>query len=433
MAAVAVVMFGTASGCAWRMGGVNGAKFPPAPAAIVEQQASLVTQSGTIAGTLELPARAFPVPVVLIIAGSGPTDRDGNSRALPGSNNSLKLVASGLAERGIASLRYDKRGVAASAAAGGREEDIRFTHFIDDARGWIKQLGADARFSSVTVAGHSEGSLIGMVAAREAGADAYVSLEGAGRKPRAVIVEQLTGQLPAETVTQAGRIMLLMEAGTVPDSTYQTPPILNALFRPSVRPYLVSWFRYDPAVEIAKLSIPAMIVQGTTDIQVARKDADALAAAMPAAKLVVIEGMNHVLKSAPAGRAEQGPAYSDPTIPVVPRLLDEVAGFVKAVKARKSSAAVPTRNTGTADEWLGEDKLKHFFIAGFVESIAFAGLEVAGAKRNVARTGAIAATAAAAIGREVHDYRSKGAFSFRDIVWGGLGAGATLFLLNRTQ
>jgi uncharacterized protein len=110
------------------------------------------------------------------------------------------------------------------------------------------------------------------------------------------------------------------------------PPILYMLFRPSVRPYMVSWFRYDPAVEISKLTIPVMIVQGTTDVQVSQKDADAMAAGLPAAKLLVVEGMNHVLKEAPPGRAAQGPAYSDPSIPVVPRLIDELAAFVNALK-----------------------------------------------------------------------------------------------------
>ncbi len=305
--------------------------FPPAPTSIVEAPDSLVTPTGTIEGTIELPARAFPVPVVLIIAGSGPTDRNGNSPALPGSNNSLKYVAAGLAERGIASLRYDKRGIAASAKAAGAEQDLRFTNYIDDAKAWVEKLRADPRFSTITIAGHSEGSLIGIVAANEAMADAFVSLEGAGRKPREIIIEQLTGQLPVETVNQAKAMLTQLEEGTIPDSSVKVSPILFSLFRPSVRPYLASWFKYDPAVEIARLEVPALIVQGTTDFQTGMTDADALAAAYPSGRLLVIEGMNHVLKEAPPGRAAQGPAYSDPAIPVVPKLLDEMATFIKGV------------------------------------------------------------------------------------------------------
>jgi pimeloyl-ACP methyl ester carboxylesterase len=299
----------------------------------MEQPATLVTPTGTLYGTIEVPAGGHPIPVVLIIAGSGPTDRDGNSKALPGSNNSLKLLASGLAIHGIATLRYDKRGIAASAGAGRKEEDLRFDDYVHDAAGWIKQLRGDKRFSTVSIAGHSEGSLIGMIAAREAGADGYVSLEGAGRKPSQIIVEQLTPQVTPEMLATSRHLMELIEVGAPPDTT-TVPPMLNALFRPSVRPYLVSWFKYDPAVEIAKLTIPALIVQGTTDIQTSMKDANALATGYPAGRLLTIEGMNHVLKAAPADRAQQAAAYTDPTLPVVPKLIDAVAAFVKSLKKR---------------------------------------------------------------------------------------------------
>jgi hypothetical protein len=299
----------------------------------MEQPVTLVTPTGTIYGTLEVPVADHPVPVVLLIAGSGPTDRDGNSKMLPGANNSLKLVASGLAIHGIASLRFDKRGIAQSALAGPKEEDLRFDNYVSDAEGWIKQLRADKRFSTVSVAGHSEGSLIGMIAARNAGADGDISLEGAGRKPSQIIIEQLTPQVTPEILATSKHIMELIEAGQPADTT-TVPPMLTPLFRPSVRPYLVSWFRYDPSVEIGKLKIPALIVQGTTDFQTSMTDANALAKGYPAGRLLTVEGMNHVLKNAPPGRAEQGPAYSDPSLPVVPQLIDEMSAFVKALKKK---------------------------------------------------------------------------------------------------
>jgi uncharacterized protein len=301
------------------------------PTAIVEDSATLVTTTGTIYGTLELPAARQPVPIVLIIAGSGPTDRNGNTPVLPGSNNSLKMVADGLAARGIASLRYDKRGIAASKAAGTSEQDLRFNHYVDDASAWIRQLRGDRRFSTITVVGHSEGSLIGMIAAREAGADGFVSLEGAGRNAKDIIVAQLAAQLPQNIVDQTKVMMAKIEAGEKVDSV---PPFLAALFRPSVQPYLASWFKYTPSTEIAKLTVPALIIQGATDIQTSEEDARAMASALPSAKLVIIPGMNHVLKNAPAGRAEQMSTYSDPTLPVVPQLLDEVVGFVKSLKKK---------------------------------------------------------------------------------------------------
>ena len=304
--------------------------LPPAPAVIVEDSAvTLTTPTGNLYGTLELPARAFPVPVALIISGSGPTDRNGNSRILPGANNSLRMVARGLAERGVASLRYDKRGIGASAGAMVKEEDLRFDHFVGDAKNWIARLRSDPRFSTVTVVGHSEGSLIGMIASREAGADAFVSLEGAGRNAKDVIAAQLSAQLPANVVNNVKEMMRKIEAGEKVDSV---PPMLAPLFRRSVQPYLASWFKYTPSSEIAKLTIPSLVVQGTTDIQTSVEDAKLLADGHAKARLFMIEGMNHVLKTASGNMAAQMPSYSDPALPVVPQLLDEVATFIKSAK-----------------------------------------------------------------------------------------------------
>ena len=306
-------------------------EMTPAPLAITSQEDTLKTPTGDIFGTLELPAAKQPVPVALIIAGSGPTDRNGNTPALPGSNNSLKMIADGLASRGIASLRYDKRGIAASRAAMSTEADLRFNHFIEDAEAWVKQLRADKRFSTITVIGHSEGSLIGMVAAREAGADGYVSLEGAGRKAQDILAEQLKSQLPPDLFAQTERVLATLSAGNMPDST---PPMLAALFRPSVLPYLISWFKYDPAEEIGKLTVPVLIIQGTTDIQTSMTDAQALAAGNKSAKFVPVEGMNHILKEVSGDRLAQLPKYSDPTLPVVPALLDDIAAFIKSVQKK---------------------------------------------------------------------------------------------------
>src|SRR5690606_20762943 len=146
----------------------------PAPAGPpAEEAATLATPSGTVHGTLLVPPASGPVPIALLIAGSGPTDRDGNSAILPGANNSLKLIAEGLADSGIASRRYDKRGIGESAPAGPNEVDLRFDNYVDDAAAWVERLQADPRFSAITIIGHSEGSLIGMIAAERSGADAF--------------------------------------------------------------------------------------------------------------------------------------------------------------------------------------------------------------------------------------------------------------------
>jgi pimeloyl-ACP methyl ester carboxylesterase/uncharacterized protein YfiM (DUF2279 family) len=391
----------------------------PAPLAITEEPVTLNTPTGEIFGTLELPAAPTPVPVALIIAGSGPTDRNGNSPAIPGANNSLRMLAAGLATRGIASVRYDKRGIAASRAAMTGEEDLRFDHFIGDAVAWEKQLRSDPRFSTVTIVGHSEGSLIGMIAAREAGADAYVSLEGTGRKAADILAEQLKPQLSPELFAKTQGILNQLSSGTIPNPA---PTVLPMLFRPSVLPYLVSWFKYDPAVEIAKLEMPVLIIQGTTDIQTSMEDAKLLAAANPKARFVAIEGMNHILKEVSGDRMAQLPKYGDSTLVVVPKAIDEIAAFIRSVPKRTAH-----------DGWFGPDKIKHFFVSAFIESVAFSSLQAIGAGRDAAFAGALATTAAFGFGREVHDKRTKGVFSVPDLTWDAAGGGAALLVLRSTQ
>lgn len=291
----------------------------------------LSTSAGILAGSVRCPATPGPWPVVLLISGSGPTDRDGNSAALPGQNNSLRQLAEALGTRGIASVRYDKRGVGASRIAVGSEADLRFEMYADDAAKWAQQLRADPRFTTVTVAGHSEGSLLGMLATRRGGADAFVSIAGVGRPAAQVLHDQLVARAPAALVVEADRAMARLVAGQTADSV---PPTLAALFRPSVQPYLISWFRYDPAAELRRLDVPVLIAQGSTDIQVAVQDARLLAAADPKATLVIIDGMNHVLKMVPADQGAQLRSYSDSTLPVAPPLVDAIATFVTGVHRR---------------------------------------------------------------------------------------------------
>lgn len=295
---------------------------------ILSDTITLDTPTGKIAGTLVIPAGAAAVPLVVIIAGSGPTDRNGNSPLLPGANNSLMMLADGLAERGIASLRYDKRGVGESAKAMVSETSLRFDMYADDAAGWIALLRKNPRFSTISVVGHSEGSLLGMLAVQHANADGYVSIAGAGRSADKILREQLGKQLPPELLAFSNKALDALLAGHTVDSV---PPPLAALFRPNVQPYLISWLKVDPQVEIARLTTPVLIIQGTLDGQVPVGDAQLLAHAQPKAKLLIIDGMNHVFKRVAPDPATQQKSYSDPSIPAAPELIEGIAAFVKTV------------------------------------------------------------------------------------------------------
>ena len=301
-----------------------------AMAQVKEEPLRLETPTGTLAGTLALPGSSGKPPVVLIIAGSGPTDRDGNSAMLPGHNDSLNMLATALAEAGFASLRYDKRGVGASLAATPAESALRFDTYVDDAAAWIARLNADPRFGAVTVLGHSEGALIGMMAAQRGGAAAYVSIAGIADGTGTILRRQLAGKLPPELAAANERILASLEGGT---TVADVPAQLMVFYRPSVQPYLVSQLRIQPAAELAKLRIPVLVVQGTTDIQVGVDQAKALKLAKQDAQLSIIPGMNHVLKDVPADSQRQLASYGDPALPLAPGLVPAITGFLRGLPA----------------------------------------------------------------------------------------------------
>lgn len=292
----------------------------------VEKNIILTTPTGEIHGILLMPDNEEPCPLVIIIAGSGPTDMNGNTIGSELQNNSLKMLAEGLAAKGIASLRYDKRGIGKSQAAIMSEEELRFEHYIDDAAAWADMLSADKRFSTIAIAGHSEGSLIGMVAAQKSTAvEAYISIAGCGRPAHEVIEEQLNPQ-PEQVRNEAATINRELLQGRIVEDV---PNYLAALYRKSVQPYLISWFRYNPAKEIAKLKIPVLILQGDKDIQVGVKEAERLYLARMLSSFYIIEGMNHVLKHCEGNdMLSQLEAYQSPTIPIKQELIEHIARFL---------------------------------------------------------------------------------------------------------
>jgi pimeloyl-ACP methyl ester carboxylesterase len=287
-----------------------------------EKPIVLKTATGDISGTLALPARKG-CPVALIIAGSGPTDRNGNSMFT--NNNSLQLLARELAKAGIATVRFDKRGVAKSAQALKREADLRFEDYIKDAVAWIQMLKKDKQFNGVVVIGHSEGALIGMVAAATAGAKKYVSIAGTARPIDEILMEQLLAS-SKELHDMSVPIVDSLKKGLLVTNVDNK---LATIFRPSVQPYMISWLKYNPQKEIKKLNIPVLLVQGTNDIQVPAEEARLLSAAKPAAQLKLIPNMNHVLKQVAGDRAANAATYKDPNLPLAPGLADTIAAFIK--------------------------------------------------------------------------------------------------------
>lgn len=288
----------------------------------MEEPVTLETKTGKIEGTLLCPPAVKKMPVVLIIAGSGPTDRNGNNPMM--TNNSLKMLAEGLFEKGIAVVRYDKRGIAASKNAGLEEIDLRFENYVEDVEEWMEFLKKDSRFSEVHILGHSEGSLIGMIAAQKIKEGKFISVAGVGSPAGEILREQLKAQPPI-VLQMALPFIEKMERGETVDDV---PQMFHSLFRPSVQPYMISWLKYDPQKEIVKLDKPILIIQGTTDIQVSVAEAEKLANANKKAKVLIVEGMNHVLKEADIDRQKNLQTYSMPDLLLKEGLVDSIVEFI---------------------------------------------------------------------------------------------------------
>lgn len=275
-------------------------------------------------GTLSVPEQETNT-AILLISGSGPTDRNGNS-ALGLNNNSLKMVAQQLSSAGYAVLRYDKRGIGESKAAVDDPSNLRFDHFIDDAKTWLNLL-SDQGYKNLIIAGHSQGSLVGMLAAQnDEKVKGFISLAGLAEDSGEAIVRQLQAQSP--TLGEDARVNIdSMKAGY---TVTQFNPYLISIFGPAIQPFLKSYIAYTPSQEIKKLSIPVLIINGTTDLQINIPQAESLKEAYPKAELLIIKGMNHVLKDAPEGDLTANAAtYNNPELPLSEGLISGILKFIK--------------------------------------------------------------------------------------------------------
>lgn len=293
-----------------------------------EREFNIANRRGdSISVTYNQPAN-YAGKIVLIIAGSGPTDRNGNGFNFE--TNGYKMIADQLAEKGIASLRYDKLGVAKSAAnmvSIKSEGDMHFNFYIDDAVDLINYLKSTYNPTNIIVLGHSEGSLIGMMAAQKTEVSGFISIAGPGRKAGTVIREQLASQ-PDSMKNKSYDIISKLEQG---EHVGNIPKSQAMLFRPSIQSYMIEWFRYDPAEEIRKLKCPVVVIQGDRDLQVSMVDAVLLGKAA-GVKVVKLSKMNHILKEAPKDRMQNLATYNNPTLPLSKGLMESIFSLIKVLK-----------------------------------------------------------------------------------------------------
>lgn len=259
--------------------------------------------------------------VIMLIPGSGPTDRNGNTLGMA-RNNSLKLLAEELYTNGYDVLTYDKRIV---YLLKNKKEipTFGFQHGIDDARTVANYLKNTLGYKHVVIAGHSEGSLIGMlIAGRDV--DAYISLAGSGRSIDEILSEQIGKQAPMLR-EDSDRILGQLKQGNM---VTDVPPMLRALYAEQNQPFLIEWMKWNPQTEIAKLTVPVLIVNGTKDIQVTEKEAGLLHGALPASEMAIISNMNHIFKNIEKD-ADNLSSYNNPDLPVHPELTKSIVAFLK--------------------------------------------------------------------------------------------------------
>jgi len=271
-------------------------------------------------GDLWIPKAQRRSPLVVIVAGSGPTDRDGNN--MTGlQTNVYRMISEGLADHGVSTLRYDKRGVGTSTSTLS-EDSLTIQTFSNDLVSILRQFEGDERFSGIYIAGHSEGGLLAILAAQSVPVSGLVLLATAGRNLEDILLEQLEARA-TEFMPEVRRILEAMKQGR---DVEDVPDGLQGLFRPSVQPFLKSQLTLDPSELLGALSIPVLIVQGTHDVQVKEADAQRLHKARPDGRLLMLTGSSHVLK-------DDGPefpqrSYNDPNLALSSGLMPALVEFL---------------------------------------------------------------------------------------------------------
>ena len=277
-----------------------------------EERAVVSFDDGELVGRLMSPTAQGKGHLVIIVPGSGPTDRNGNNPQA-GENNSLLMIAEAFSDAGHYTLRYDKRGIGESKALLKKESDVDFHDSINDVMAWIDKYKDDPRFDKIILLGHSEGALVAAEAcSMSADCEALISVSGTATKAHELLLTQLQAQSKELYDLSVPIVDELLKGNIVPE----VPVSLFSLFRPSVQPYLISWFSFDPLKIMSGIKDPVLIIHGDRDIQISHEEAERLHEALPSSRLEIISGMNHILKDAPADYEGNIATYSDPDLPL---------------------------------------------------------------------------------------------------------------------
>lgn len=290
-----------------------------------DERVSIPAVGFNIAGTLTKPANASGrLPAVVLIGGSGPTDRDETVAGIP----IFGQLAGGLVEAGFVVVRYDKRGIGQS---GGRAESATLNDYAEDARAVVRWLERrpDVDKDRIAVVGHSEGAAVAMLlGARENRVKAAVLVAGPGSTGAELVLEQQRHQLDrmkVDDTERAAKIALQeqIQAAVLKGTGWEGVP--DNLRRAADTPWFQSLLAFDPARVMKDVDQPVLIVQGELDTQVPPHHADKLLALAEArkkkvdAQLLKVPGVNHLLVPAKTGEVSEYGSLADATVaPAVP-------------------------------------------------------------------------------------------------------------------
>ncbi|AUC85023.1 alpha/beta hydrolase [Polaribacter sp. ALD11] len=259
-------------------------------------------------------------PLIIWVHGSGPVDRNGNQPAQNVKANYIKQFRDAVNKENIAFFSYDKR----TANKNNQDflKDTKVRDFAFDLEKVVHHFHNEKRFSEIILIGHSQGSLIAMLAPKNA--DKYISLAGAGETIDKTIVKQISKNNPTLGEAAQQQFDTLRIKGKIE----VIHPFLMSVFAKQNQPFLYSWMQLNPLEEIKKLTIPILIINGDKDLQVKIEDAKALHAVNKNSRLAIIENMNHVLKEIQKEEDNLKSYYSS-EFPISEKLIEAIVQFVK--------------------------------------------------------------------------------------------------------
>jgi pimeloyl-ACP methyl ester carboxylesterase len=280
-----------------------------------------ISKNTFVDGTLLKPTSIDKPTLAIIIAGSGPTDRNGNQNFLK--SNNLKKLAENLSNHNIATFRYDKR-IVKQIKRGNVDKNIMFDNFVTDAISVIEYFKKTNAYSKIYVIGHSQGSLVGMLAAKDQ-VDGFISLSGAGQSIDSVIIDQVEKTAPMYT-EDTKRVFGILRTGK---STSEYPAVLSSFFSIEIQPFMMNWMQYNPQNEIKALNMPILIINGTKDLQVSVEEAKLLKEASQHAELKIIDKMNQVLFIIEGDDLENSKSYNESSRAISQEMVTAILDFIK--------------------------------------------------------------------------------------------------------